>query len=218
MARPKKPLAWHLLTNNYRPSRHGPLPGWVASPPEPRLELSPMAAFEALPADVRAWEGFLQCGTDFFDELPAGVTEARARRMARAKWREHGRALMAYWGPKRTRESWAYERFGEPSPEPELDPKKAALLAAWYRTFETGRDYFTELSAWGVVHPNDVRLPAKRPAAKRAFMAAARAAWAELGDVFLAQWVPEDTDDKPWALETFGSPTGPLKKPRKLRR
>ena len=100
MARPRKPLGLLLIKGTYRRDRHGALPGSglesVTTPPEPEPRLSPTArfyAFQALPADVRAWEGFLDLGDDFFSELPPGVTEAKARRMARAKWREHGREL-----------------------------------------------------------------------------------------------------------------------------
>jgi hypothetical protein len=45
-------------------------------------------------------------------------------------------------------------------------------LEVWRVTFERGRDYFSDLAAVGVTHWIDVPIE-KRPAAKRAFMAAA---------------------------------------------
>jgi hypothetical protein len=120
MARPKKPLAWHLLTNNYRPSRHGSLPQVSASPHEPAPEphLTGAArywAFQALPDDVRAWESLLLHGEDWFNQLPPGIDEKKARRMARAKWHEHGRVLVRFWGEQRAHESWAWAQFGDPA-------------------------------------------------------------------------------------------------------
>jgi hypothetical protein len=112
MPRPKKPLSWHLLTNNYRPSRHGPLHGRVASPakngPEP-VEAS------TLDADLTQWEGFLMHGVDYFDELPDGITEKQARRMAREVWQSLGKRFMETRKPDPTGlVPWALERFGEP--------------------------------------------------------------------------------------------------------
>jgi hypothetical protein len=49
-------------------------------------------------------------------------------------------------------------------------------LEVWRVTFERGRDYFSDLAA------------------------------REVGADFMAQWVPGDTDDKPWALMKFGPP------------
>jgi hypothetical protein len=69
MARPKKTLAWHLLTNNYRPSRHGPLPEASASPtaPETEPELDPAEAL--LREDLARWSMAFSSGYDFFDEI-----------------------------------------------------------------------------------------------------------------------------------------------------
>jgi len=108
--------------------------------------------------------------------------------------------------------------------EPELSPAEAALRAEverWRGVFDSGYDFFSELAPLGIVDPTSVWPPEGRPAAERAFLAAARAAWERLGAAFLAQWTPDehdDDDEMPWALETFGDSSGPLKKPRKLRR
>ncbi len=79
-------------------------------------------------------------------------------------------------------------------------------------TFDSGHDFFGDLAAVGVVHPMACcsgRPPEDRPAAERAFMAAAEAAWHELGAAFLEARVPDDDDDEPpWALEEFGPPGG----------
>jgi hypothetical protein len=109
--RPRKPLGWHLLTNKYRPSRHGALPG-MSPAPEPKIDpavsraSNPAIEFLALPETVRQWEGLLCSGKDYFHMLPDGITEAKARKMARAKWGEFGRELVAYWrttGARHTR-------------------------------------------------------------------------------------------------------------------
>ena len=114
--------SWHLLTSNYRPSRHGALPEAPSSPseppPEPPASLAGAAlywAFQALPEGVRAWEGLLLCGTDIFRQLPPDIDEKAARRMARRKWHEHGRELIRFWGEERTRKSWAWQRWGSPT-------------------------------------------------------------------------------------------------------
>src|SRR6188508_694968 len=96
--RPPKPLAWHLLTNRYRPSKHGPLPAMTTTiepDPEPRRSPSEQFwAFQALPDDVRAWEELLDLGTDFFRQLPPELTEKQAKRKARSKWEQHGETLV----------------------------------------------------------------------------------------------------------------------------
>jgi hypothetical protein len=117
MARPRKPLAWHLLTGNYRPSWHGPLPQAVNGAVNGAVNTEPIrriAAFEDLPADAQAWSGLLELGDNFFYELPHGVTEKQARRMAREVWHELGPVLTAFWGEERTRSSWAWKRWGAP--------------------------------------------------------------------------------------------------------
>jgi hypothetical protein len=95
-------------------------------------------------------------------------------------------------------------------PEPEayaaLDADARARLAAWRITFDAGYDFFSELEPLGIVEPCRVWPLSKQPAARRAFMKAAREAWHELGAAFLAQWKPHHEGDKPWALEEFGSP------------
>jgi len=107
------------------------------------------------------------------------------------------------------------------SPEPHLTPAEAALRAEverWRGVFDSGWDFFDEL---GGLDPSTLKLCPDEDAAERAFLAETRAAWERLGVAFLAQWVPDehdDDDEMPWALETFGDPSGPLKKPRTLRR
>jgi hypothetical protein len=44
------------------------------------------------------------------------LTAAQISRRARAKWREHGVALMRHWGEQRTRESWAWKKWSAPYP------------------------------------------------------------------------------------------------------
>jgi hypothetical protein len=97
--RPAKSIEYHRVTNTYRPGRHGERP---VTPPKP----------EALSADADAWESTLQLGEDFFSDLD--LTAVQISRRARAKWREHGVALMRHWGEERTREAWALLKFGPP--------------------------------------------------------------------------------------------------------
>jgi hypothetical protein len=92
--------------------------------PEPKIDpavsraSNPAIEFLALPETVRQWEGLLCSGKDYFHMLPDGITEAKARKMARAKWGEFGRELVAYWahywGEAYARESWAWKRWGAP--------------------------------------------------------------------------------------------------------
>jgi hypothetical protein len=105
-----------LVKGTFRPHRHAHLLPDRPTPPLEDLErLEPMA-YEDLPEAVREWDFFLETG---IAESCAqeGRTEAQiSGRLARGKWREHGPALAAYWGPKRTRESWAWGRWGAPEP------------------------------------------------------------------------------------------------------
>jgi hypothetical protein len=96
----------------------------------------------------------------------------------------------------------------------EVDRQK---LEAWSMTFGSGYDFFSDLEP-AVIDPVHVWPPSKVPAAELTFLTAAREAWAELGERFLETWTPVDEADRPWALTQFGSPSGPLKKPKKLRR
>jgi hypothetical protein len=82
---------------------------------------------------------------------------------------------------------------------------RAAEAAVWQSVFQTGGDFFDELSDLGGVHPFFVD-PKTRPEAERRFMSAARAAWNELGQEFMATWGPNSVRDVPWALEQFGEP------------
>jgi hypothetical protein len=112
----------------------------------------------------------------------------------------------------------------------EVDRRK---LEAWSMAFDCGYDYFSELEPFGVVDPAHIRgfemvPPVGYPEidrvvlkAARAFLRAAREAWAELGVEYMAAWKPEfpDHPEPPWALQVFGDPrAGPLKSPRTLRR
>lgn len=119
MGRPRKPVALHLIQRTFRAHRHAHLlptaPEPAASEPEPEPMRSPSQqywAFQALPDDVRTWAGLLECGTDFFCALPPDLTEAQAKRRSRSKWIEHGPTLVRFWGSKRTKESWAWRRWG----------------------------------------------------------------------------------------------------------
>ena len=85
----------------------------------------------------------------------------------------------------------------------EVDHQK---LEAWRMTFSSGHDFFSDLPAVGVVHPHDIWPPEQQPAARRAFMKAAKVAWRELGAAFMETWRPEPDDPVPWALEKFGPP------------
>jgi len=50
--------------------------------------------------------------------LPPGIIEAKARRMAKAKWRELGPELCQfwrhYWGDEYVKKSLASKRYGKP--------------------------------------------------------------------------------------------------------
>lgn len=124
MVRPTKPLALHLIQRTYRKDRHAKLlptaPNPAPSQPEPdypdprRSPTEQYWAFQALPHDVQSWEGLLDLGTDFFNMLPDDLTEAQAKRKARAKWVELGPTLLRFWGLERARKSWAWRRWGAP--------------------------------------------------------------------------------------------------------
>jgi hypothetical protein len=85
----------------------------------------------------------------------------------------------------------------------EIDRQK---LEAWRLVLAWGDDFFGDLEPLGIIHPVHVWPPSKQRAAKRAFMKAARAAWAELGAEFMKTWTPEPDDPVPWALAKFGKP------------
>jgi hypothetical protein len=124
--RPPKPLGWHLLTNNYRPSRHGPLPEPVALPDQNGFRPgrhgfgpAPAIAFLSLSEGAQQWDGILGCGEDWFHGLPDGITEAKARRMARGMWQRLGPELIEFWryyfGDDYVKGTWAWRRFEDPA-------------------------------------------------------------------------------------------------------
>jgi hypothetical protein len=106
----------------------------------------------------------------------------------------------------------------EPAEVSALDVEARARLDAWRITFDSGHDFFGDLEPYGIAEPCHAWPMEKRPAVERKFQKAAKAAWHELGHAFLAQWKPRSETDVPWALERFGDPHGPLRRPRTLRR
>src|SRR4029078_5697155 len=115
--RPRKPLAWHLLTNNYRPSKHGPLPAKSPAPEQPSsapwetLRGNALAfSFAALSDAAQIWCELLEDGRNIFSQLPPDIDETKARRMARRVWRsEVGRELVKFWGEAHARQTWAWQ-------------------------------------------------------------------------------------------------------------
>jgi hypothetical protein len=107
VGRPRKSAAYHKLVGNYRPSRHAEPVGTSPEPAPERIE------FEDLSPDAQDWSFFLETGFALTCQQ-GGRNQGQAKRVARAKWREHGPALIKYWGRKRTLESYAYKRYGEP--------------------------------------------------------------------------------------------------------
>jgi hypothetical protein len=72
--------------------------------------------------------------------------------------------------------------------------------------FSTGFNFFT----WD----NDIGVDDRD---EKAFLPGARAAWARLGQAYMATWKPDPDDgEMPWAWSFFGDPSRPLKRPRKL--
>lgn len=76
---------------------------------------------------------------------------------------------------------------------PKRRVSEAAELAAWETTFQTGYDFFGDLSFDNKEHTPEVR-------------AAATEAWRRHGTRFLAARSESEADQVPWALETFGEP------------
>ena len=72
--------------------------------------------------------------------------------------------------------------------------------AAWGALFATGFDLAGRLGPFGL---ND---DDRDPEARAVFEAAARSAWAEFGEAFMAAWRPTDVRTAPWAQEQFGEP------------
>ena len=72
--------------------------------------------------------------------------------------------------------------------------------AAWHGWFTSGFDLAGQLMPFGL--DDDAR----GPEARSAFEAAARSAWAEHGEAFMAAWRPTDVRTAPWAQEQFGEP------------
>lgn len=88
------------------------------------------------------------------------------------------------------------------------DKRRATLPPeAWQMPFTCGHDFFGALAPLGLVEPH--RLPPEseaREAAKSAWRAALRDAWAREGRAFMAAWEPQPGRALPWAAEAFGLP------------
>ena len=70
---------------------------------------------------------------------------------------------------------------------------EAANLSAWSSWFESG-----------VAFDGDVMDLGLWEASQDDFDRAARAAWNQLGETFMATWQPTNVRGMPWALETYG--------------
>lgn len=108
-------------------------------------------------------------------------------------------------------------------PEPAASPPEPHPLdievERWSMAFSCGHDFFnlTGLDPFSRLWPRGTER--EEAAAHRRFHRAAQTAWKKLGGRFLETWVPDVGDDEvPWALQRFGEPSGPLRKPRRLRR
>jgi len=81
------------------------------------------ASLRRVSAGMDAWETVLECGFDYFDDLPdAGVdTDAYGRpdrAEAAAAWQEFGAVIMARWQTEAStqeRRPWAFDEFGPPN-------------------------------------------------------------------------------------------------------
>ncbi|NHT75089.1 hypothetical protein G8E10_04870 [Rhizobiaceae bacterium CRRU44] len=72
-------------------------------------------------ASLETWELYLECGTDYFDDLAdAGIApkgERPSDDIARAAWLAYADELLDRWRSSRHVEQgvpWALERFGDP--------------------------------------------------------------------------------------------------------
>jgi hypothetical protein len=112
MARPKKPLSWHLLTNNYRPSRHGPING--ASSPRPEPERSP--GDQAIRDECERWCCSFSCGYDFFDETGFDDRAESFLGEMREAWLRLGDTFLAEgdWKGYNVHQPFALWVFGRP--------------------------------------------------------------------------------------------------------
>jgi hypothetical protein len=71
---------------------------------------------------IEAWETYLECGSDFFDDLvDAGIVSARwekpSHEVAYAAWATFADELLARWKTSRhpeQGEAWALREFGDP--------------------------------------------------------------------------------------------------------
>jgi hypothetical protein len=200
MARPRKPVALHLIQNTFRPKRHAhllPNNGQpMVSSPEPH----------PLDGELEKWRGMFECGLDFFNAtgmsqfaIPSyenAKRDAAERKLiaaARVAWKRLGRRFMETWvdDPERPDEPWALFHFGPPSPE----PKRIAfedlpdVVRQWSFYLETG--YVLTAEQEGL---NDAQI-------KRV----GRSKWREHGPKLAAYWGPKRTR-KAWAYRRYGEP------------
>ena len=68
--------------------------------------------------DLKAWEVYLECGRDFFGDLPdIGLTDPPPRAAALEAWRRLAPDLVANWAQHRHPDqgpAWAVSEFGLP--------------------------------------------------------------------------------------------------------
>jgi hypothetical protein len=80
-----------------------------------------------------------------------------------------------------------------------------AEAAAWRGVFETGYDFFNELSDVGITFTTRTELDHVETSPD--FLPAARAAWKRFGADFMTNWQPESSGRRsPWAIDEFGPP------------
>jgi hypothetical protein len=135
--RPRKPLAYHLLTGGYRPSRHGPLPGQpTAEEKQQAKELDEHA--KKFAAELEQWAMLFRTGYDHFRHL-AGIAvepslvwppknrpaaEKTFRRQCADAWKRLGPLFMQTWQADEVRaHPWAWEKWGDPR-KPLKTPKR----------------------------------------------------------------------------------------------
>lgn len=91
------------------------------------------------------------------------------------------------------------------------DKKRITLAAdAWDMMFQTGFDFFGQLTPLGIPDPLRIH-PAEgdaRADAEVEWDKATREAWARLGPEYMARWeAPRGHEESlPWAFETYGPP------------
>jgi hypothetical protein len=121
MVNAKRSAEWHQMMGNYRPSRHGPRPERAPAPP-PQGDIRSMTprqihdTFQALPEALQFWDEYFGWGAGqiFVSPMLDGMTEAQARRLAKAAWHKYAPKLIETWGETHMRGSWGWKRYGAP--------------------------------------------------------------------------------------------------------